>query len=160
MFDRRLFAIGLLMVSIMFAAENVSLAQDPAAVPDPVVVALQARVSQFLEGVSAGGAQKAYKELLKGSPLAKQKDAIKEFVQRTNELETKYGKPWEFEKISAKRAGKDLVLLKYLYKCENFPVVWYFTFYRTPAQEETTSDGGTWRAVIVRFDTQVELLGL
>jgi hypothetical protein len=160
MLYRRLFAIGLLTVLIMLSTGGVSPAQDPAAETDPVIVALHARVSQFLEGVSAGEAQGAYQELLVGSPLLKQTDAIKEFVQRTNELETKYGRPWGFERISAKRVGKDLVLAKYLYKCESFPIVWYFTFYRTPAEGETATDGGAWRAVIVRFDTQLELLGL
>jgi hypothetical protein len=53
--------------------------------------------------------------------------------------------------------GRDLVLLRYLYKGENFPVVWYFTFYRTTAAGETGP--GTWRTIAVRFDTDLELLG-
>ncbi len=160
MFNRRLLAISLLTVSAMLAAGQTAPGQDAAAETDPVVVALHDRATRFLEGVSMGEARTAYPKLLAGSPLLKQTDAIKELVQQTDELGTKYGRSWAFERISAKRAGKDLVLMKYLYKCESFPVVWYFTFYRTPATGETGTENGTWRVVIVRFDTQLELLGL
>ena len=46
--------------------------------------------------------------------------------------------------------------MKYLFKCEKFPVVWYFTYYR-----DFSRAGGEdyWVVISVRFDTQVELLG-
>ena len=159
MFDRRLFVIGLLTVLIAFAAGG-SPGQEIGVETDPIVVALHGRVSQFLESVSMGEAQDAYPKLLAGSPLLKQTDAIEELIQRTGELKTKYGRSWAFERISVKRVGKDVALMTYLYKCESFPVVWYFTFYRTPAPGATGTENAAWRVVIVRFDTQLELLGL
>ncbi len=129
--------------------------------PDPVTAALDTRVSQFLEGVSMGQTQTAYQELLAGSQLLKSSDALKTLTEKTAELETKYGRYRAFERVSAKRVGADLVLLRYLYKCENFPVVWYFTFYRTPQRgDPAPEDKNAWRIIIVRFDTQLELLGL
>ena len=129
--------------------------------PDPVINALDARVSQFLEGVSLGTAQQACQELLAGSQLLKQTKAVEALVQRTNELKGKYGEYRAFERIAAKRVGSDLVLLRYLYKCENFPVVWYFSFYRTPPRGDIPAENSNhWRAITVRFDTQLELLGL
>jgi len=147
------------MLFVLLAGVRSSPGQEVPTEKDPVLVALHAKVSQFLEGVSLGQAQTAYQELLAGSQLLKKKEALKELTEKTNELEKKYGEYREFEQIAAKRVGSDLVLLKYLYKCENFPVVWYFTFYRIPAPGETTPESDNWRVVIVRFDTELELLG-
>jgi hypothetical protein len=149
--------MGLLVLASLGVARAAP-GQTGATKPDAVLVALNVRVSQFLEGVSADDAQKALNELLSGSPLKKQDDAIKKLVEETKALRTKYGRYLAFEKISAKRVGADLVLLKYLYKCENFPVVWHFTFYRPPAPGEAAAETGTWRVVIVRIDTNLELL--
>jgi hypothetical protein len=125
---------------------------------DTVLNALDARATQFLEGVSLGQSQSAFKDLLSGSQLLKQADALRDLIARTNDLEAKYGAYRSFEKISAKRIGTDLVLMRYLYKCENFPVVWHFTFYRTPGAGDMRAKGGTWRVVAVRFDTELEQL--
>ena len=161
MFDSvRTTALQYMFPLLMFLfVSGVSSAQDVATTPDPVLVALDARVSQFLEGVSMGQAQSAFSELLAGSQLLKQGDILKEVIEKANELKSKYGRYRAFEKISAKRIGGDLVLMKYLYKCENFPVVWYLTFYRTPSPGEPTAESDTWRVIAVRFDTNLDLLG-
>lgn len=57
-----------------------------------------------------------------------------------------------------KSVGKDVVLLKYLYKCEKFPVVWYVAYYRDFTRAVTASDD-RWVVISIRFDTQVEALG-
>jgi len=145
-------------IIVLLAIAGPSTAQEAATSTDQVLVALGARVSTFLEGVSMGQAETAYGELLADSQLRTQEDAVKTLVTKTNELEQKYGRYRAFERIAQKRVGNDLVLLKYLYKCENFPVVWYFTFYRTPTPGETPAEDAAWRVVIVRFDTELELL--
>ena len=133
-------------------------ASDDTKEKDSVLSTLDARVAQFLEGVSLGQSHSAFADLLSGSQLLKQSDALKDLVVRTDDLEVKYGKYRAFEQVSAKRIGSDLVLMRYLYKCENFPVVWHFTFYRTPGAGETGSKAGTWRVVAVRFNTDLEQL--
>jgi len=124
---------------------------------DPVLKSLDAKVASFLEGVSGGQAQSALNDLLIGSQLLKQQEALKDLTARINELEEKYGKYRGFEQIAGKRIGQDLVLMRYLYKCAEFPVVWRVTFYRPPGG--TAADTGTWRVVAVRFDTNLEKLG-
>lgn len=146
-------AAALLMVSVTLLA-----AEDEGREKDPVLAALDARVAQFLEAISLGQSQGAFADLLAGSQLLKQADAVKDLVARTNDLEAKYGAFRAFEKLSARRIGNDLVLMRYLYKCENFPVVWHFTFYRPPKSGETRAKTGTWRVVAVRFDTDLEQL--
>lgn len=126
--------------------------------PDPVAELLAARVSLFLETVSRGQAQEAYGELLRGSQLITQTDALEALIQQTGQIETTYGEYREFEPVETKRIGGDLVLMRYLYKCESFPVVWYFTFYRTPARGETAADSDAWRVIAVRFDTRLDRL--
>ena len=120
----------------------------------------KARVSQFLEGVSLGTTKTAYEQLLAGSPLLKQTEAVEDLVRKTDQLKDRYGQYVEFEPIASRRVGKDLVLLRYLYKCEDFPVVFYFTFYRTPRGDVPTDKNDGWRVIIVRFDTELELLAL
>jgi hypothetical protein len=157
---RRCILIGLSAVLMCFSAGRVAPAQGPS---DPVIDALHQRVSQFLEGVSLGtptATSAAYQELLAGSPLAKQTKAVDALIEKTSQLQERFGPYREFEQIAARRVGNDLVLLKYLYKCENFPVVWYFTFYRTPRADIPPETNDTWRVIIVRFDNELELLGL
>ena len=151
-------ALTLSVVAMLLAGASTAAAQESTKEKDAVLTALDERVSQFLEGVSSGEAQSAFQELLSGSQLLKQTDAVKDLVARTNDLETKYGKYRAFEQVSAKRVGGDLVLMRYLYKCENFPVVWHFTFYRAPSSGELSTKNGAWRVVAVRFDPNLEAL--
>jgi hypothetical protein len=151
-------ATGLLMVLILLAGGRVSPGEEVPPEKDPVLVDLDAKVSRFLEGISMQETQNAYQGLLVGSRLLKQEKALQELIQRTKQLQTKYGPYRRFEQIAAKRIGSDLVLLRYLYKCEDFPVVWFFAFYRTPTPGETPPEKAPWRVVTVRFDTELELL--
>jgi hypothetical protein len=149
----------LAVVLVLWSGGRGASGQETGKEPDPTVVALQAKAGQFLEGVSLGRPQNAYQELLAGGPLLKQTEGLRALVEKTGEIETKYGRYRASESVAAKRIGTDLVLLRYLYKCENFPVVWHFAFYRTPNAGETLPVGGPWRVVSVRFDTDLDALG-
>jgi hypothetical protein len=160
MFRTRPVLGGLLFALLMPLGGRMASAQEFPKEPDRELVPLEEKVVQFLNGVSAGEAQTAYQALLAGSRLAApdKAEAFKKLVETTDELEKKFGPFREFEQIGSKRVGKDLVLLKYLYKCEQFPVLWYFAFYRPPSAGETANDNAAWRVVSVRFDTKLELL--
>jgi len=149
--------VRVLAVLIGLLSGGLCPAQEPS---DPVIAELDARVTQFLEGVSLGDTPAAYQELLRGSQLSTETEAIEELVQKTSQLPERYGSYRAFEQISAKRVGADLVFLRYLYKCENFPVVWYFTFYPTPQSSIAVETNNNWRVIVVRFDTDLELLSL
>ncbi len=126
--------------------------------PDPILKQLDARVAQFLKDVSMRDTQRAYQELLIGSRLIRQGKALEELTEKTQQLQKKYGQYCGFEQIAARRVGSDLVLLRYLYKCEDFPVVWYFAFYRASPAGEAVLETTPWRVVTVRFDTKLEQL--
>jgi hypothetical protein len=89
--------------------------------------------------------------------LAEQEAAVRALVDKSKEIVARYGAHRESERLSVRRVGKDLVLMKYLFKCERFPVIWYFAFYR---EQGRPANGGEndWRVISVRFDTQIEPL--
>jgi len=157
MIAKRWFAVGVGVLLACSSGGRAALAQPPA---DADLDKLQSRVGVFLEGVSRGTTKTAYDQLLAGSALLKQTEAVESLVRKTDELKDRYGRYVEFEPIASRRVGKDLVLLRYLYKCERFPVVFYFTFYRTPRTDAPADKTGNWRVIIVRFDTELELLAL
>ena len=148
--------VGLTAGLVCLGGDHVAPGQEPA---DPEVEMIEQRVDNFFEAISVGGrTQTAYQELLTGSALLKQTKQIEALVSKTDQLHERYGPYRGFEPIGARRVGKDLVLFRYLYKCEHFPVVFYFTFYRTPRGEPPAETSNNWRVIIVRFDTELELL--
>ena len=151
--SRVAFGASVLAICLMCGA---AAAQEPT---DPDIEMLQARVGQFLGSISLGTTQAAYQQLLAGSRLLEQAEAVEALVEKTDLLTDRYGQYLEFEPVALRRVGSDLIVLKYLYKCADFPVVFYFTFYRTP-RSESSAENPSWRAIIVRFDTELELLAL
>lgn len=143
---------------ILLLGAGVLPSQETPLEKDPVLLTLDARVSQFLEGISIGETQNAYQGLLAGSPLIRRAKALKDLTEKTQQLKTTYGRYCGFEQIAAKRVGKDLVWFQYLYKCEDSPVVWHFIFYRASVPTETPPEKASWRVITVRFDTELERL--
>lgn len=135
-------------------------AQQPATTDDTTIVALDARVGRFLEAVSIGDTERAYVDLLAGSRLVLQKDAVTKLVEKTGQLRTQFGKYQSFERVDAERIGQDLVLMTYLYKSTDYPVVWRLAFYNgTASTAESLPKTDAWRVISVRFDTDLESLG-
>lgn len=131
-------------------------AQEAEEKPDPVIEALHGRVGQFFQAVALTTPQAAYQELLAGSPLLKQTEALAALVEQTGKLKDRCGEYRGLERLSAKHLGTDLVVMVYLYKCENYPVLWRFVFYRTPARAETPPGNTPWLVISVRFDTELD----
>jgi hypothetical protein len=48
------------------------------------------------------------------------------------------------------------MLFRYLFKCENYPVVWHFTYYRVAPSADATSSRESWKLISLKFDTQLE----
>ena len=148
----------LLVLLILLTGGGISPGQDAPPEKDPELLALDVKVAQFLGEIAIGETPGAYQELLAGSRLLKQEKALRALIEKTQQLDTKYGRYRGSEQLAAKRIGSDLVLLRYLYKCEDYPVVWYFIFYRTLPPDETPLEKAPWRVVSVRFDTELERL--
>jgi hypothetical protein len=132
-------------------------AQEEKPPSDPVVIKLDQRAMRFLDAVAAGDENDAFADLLVGSQLVQQDASVRALVERSKEITQRYGAHRESEQLAARRIGKDLVLLKYLFKCEKFPVIWYIAFYRDFSRQANNNDD-PWVVISVRFDTQVERL--
>ena len=145
----------------------VLLGQGTRAEEDVLVVAiLHEKVDSFFKNLAGGGPtqitavtpDEAFDALLVGSPLIdpRQRQSL---VDRTSQFDDKYGRFISSERIAAKRVGQHVVVLKYLYKAENFPVVWTFTYYRNFKLLDRTVETENWIVIAVRFDTRLDLLG-
>lgn len=157
MVRKRLVVFCLAATSFWLLAARAARAADSPASNSDVIDSLDARVRPFLEGVSGGETQQAFDTLLRGSPrMLTQKGALKTLIEQTNQLQSKFGRYRSFEKIDARWIGKDLVVMRYLYKCDDFPVIWHFAFYRPPPPADAPAGGNAWRVIIVRFDTDLE----
>ncbi len=101
------------------------------------------------------GPDRAFPELIENGPLQGRTEEIGKLIEQASTLDARYGAYTDVEHISSKAVGSDLIFLRYLYKGERFPVVWYFTFYRAGAI------GGVkrpWTLIALRFDAKIEAL--
>jgi hypothetical protein len=153
-------AATLALAASLAAGATLAAAQPPEApLDDPVVGPLHARAMAFFDAVSAGNVASAYNDLLAGSVLLRQTEALKSLTERTQELE-RFGKFRGAERVDVRAVGKDLLIFRYLYKCDDFPVVWQLVFYRDFKQRDQPIPGNQWVVIVVRFDTDLDLLGL
>ena len=109
-------------------------------------------------GSSLDAYQTAYKMLLTGQQ-AQDKD-IPEMADKTDEM-IKGGNRWRSEFLDYKSAGTDLIQIRYLYKCDTHPVIWYFTFYRSQTGTrigEISPAPRKWNCIGIRFDNDYDTL--
>jgi hypothetical protein len=90
--------------------------------------------------------QNAYQRMFSGA----QPSNISDMVQKTEEMISERTN-WRYERLDTKLVGSDLILMRYLCKSETHPVIWYFTFYRSPNTRN-------WNCLGIRFDTDYDSL--
>ena len=140
-------------------AASVCGGQDAGGSRDAVLTSLGDRVSLFFESLSRDQTPDAFGELLTGSTLADREDDVKRLIAQTAQLAAKYGRYRGAEQIGARRVGQDLVLLRYLGKYDQCPVVWTFVFYRPPPPAgATAAEPEAWRVISVQFHKEWERL--
>ncbi|ROL61463.1 hypothetical protein D9V86_05565 [Bacteroidetes/Chlorobi group bacterium ChocPot_Mid] len=76
--------------------------------------------------------EKAYNELLKNSPLERNKDKVKEQIIKTTQAIELYGKITSSEQAGAEYTSISYVKVKYLSLHPFNPILWTFTFYNSP----------------------------
>jgi hypothetical protein len=155
MWLKRLIVIGTLLGAFLTLPPTSAFGQEP----DPVVKACQGELAVFFENVKSGSIGTAYEELLKTTQLGTEEDRAK-LVDETGKIETTYGAYRGFKPVYTKRIGDDLIFMKYLYKCERFPVLWHITFYRASTNGDLGAGSQPWQVVSIRFDTDLEILTL
>ncbi|HEX5105620.1 MAG TPA: hypothetical protein VFV87_17495 [Pirellulaceae bacterium] len=156
--NKQRIAAGTLTVTVALAvalAGDIARAQVNGTESDAEIETLKRRVDQFFGNLtdSAIGPEYAVRDLVGKGPLKDRNDDINKLIEQASGLPQRYGEYTGHEAVGQKAAGKDLVFLRYLYKGEKFPVVWYFTFYRTGPSGSLTR---TWQLIGMRFDTKVD----
>jgi hypothetical protein len=123
---------------------------------------LDDRIKQFFDEIVANpSSATAFDSILStglssgGSSLID--TSIAEMKTKLDDVKNRFGGFKDYEKIDAKPIGKDLVIIRYLLKCESYPVVWTFTFYRRPSVV-TLANAVQWQTIGLRFDTNLDIL--
>lgn len=147
-------AFGLLMAIAWGAVGPVKTAT---AQEDAEIVELSRRVKGFLAGIAQPETvNRSFQDLLAGGPLAAE-ESVQKLTGRVQKFGQRFGAFLEAEQIAAKRVGQDLVLMRFLYKAERFPVVWHVAFYRPV---KGNREDAVWTVIRVSFDTDLRLLAL
>lgn len=127
-------------------------------VSETEISGLQQRIQTFFESIAEpSGTTTAFNAMF-SETQAQDDPAIQDMIQKTNEL-TK-GTRWRFEFLDDRTIGQDIILVRYLYKSESYPVVWYFTFYRSQtvrSSVDTATSAGTWNCIGIKFDTNLDV---
>ena len=108
----------------------------------------EGKILKFFNGIMKNEIEDSYKSLLKNSPLRAKKDDMKKLIRETERAKKYYGKLAGFEFVSAEKVTDSYIRLRYLGVCENYPMRWVFTMYRSP------KDG--WIVTKILFDDMSE----
>ena len=121
---------------------------------------LRTNIKTFFENLSDNnkGAKKALEEIMKNSPVAGDEKLVGDLAAMLKVMGTRFGNYLTFEETGIKSIGNDLIVIRYLYKCQNSPVVWYFTYYRPPIKTgDVVAGTGTWSLIGLRFDSNIDV---
>ncbi len=119
---------------------------------------LHGRIRSFFENLTetGKGPKKALEEILKNSPLGADEKLTGELADKMKDINSRYGACVSFEEVGTKSVGNDLIIIRYLYKCENYPVIWYFTFYR-PRPKTADTVARNWTLIGLRYDSNLDI---
>ena len=156
----------LLVVILLIRSDYVWLEAQVTPTEAAIETSLDNRISTFFKDLNSGNTSRpAFEELFRDGSVNSRtpSEAIDTMSTKYAELKNSdIGILHNLEKIDSKWIGKDLIVMRYLFKHENAPVIWYFTFYRSPrsAGSAGITANQSWNAIMVRFDTSIEPLML
>ncbi|MDR3199439.1 MAG: hypothetical protein LBU34_16340 [Planctomycetaceae bacterium] len=116
---------------------------------------LDDKIRAFFDHLISGNTTNAFDNLLLQSPLGSSSAPVTEIRTKLDETKKHVGDFHAYEFYLAKPVGKDIVLIRYILKCEYYPVIWTFTFYRKPSLQGST--GTPWQLVEMRFDSNLDI---
>jgi hypothetical protein len=116
---------------------------------------LDDKIRTFFDHLISGNTANAFENLLLQSPLGSSSAPVTEIRAKLDETKKHVGEFHAYELYQTKPVGKDIVLIRYILKCEYYPVVWTFTFYRKPSLQSST--GTPWQLVEMCFDSNLDL---
>ncbi len=132
-------------------------AQQTNATPNADVEALRESIGNFFENLSdsSKGPRKAVDEFLKNSSMADFEKTKTKIVDGLKNVNATFGDYVSYEPIGVKTIGNDLIVFRYIYKCEEYPIFWYFTFYR-PRPKTQDASTNSWRLIGFRYESNLD----
>ncbi len=121
------------------------------------VEALRSAIGNFFENLSDPnrGPRKALDELTKNTALGDNEKVVTGLVDNLKQVSANFGAYVAYEPIGVKTIGSDLIEFRYLYKCQNHPVVWRFIYYR-PRANSADPSSVSWTLLGARFDSDLD----
>ena len=145
------------MAALALASTMSVVAQEPSTEAQQEIEFLKTRIDAFFRSLTDKtlGPERALRELIANGPLKDRTDDINKLIEQAQTLDQRFGVYTGNELASARVVGSDLIFLRYIYKGDRFPVVWYFTFYRAATIAGVKRD---WSLISLRFDAKIESL--
>ena len=126
---------------------------------DTDVTELKNNIQNFFAALDVPlGSLDAYKTMYVGQQT--QDKGISDMADKTDEM-IKGGNRWRYEFLDYKSVGTDLIQIRYLYKCDTHPILWYFTFYRSQTGTrlgDVSPVARKWNCIGIRFDNDFDSL--
>ncbi|MBQ9370880.1 MAG: hypothetical protein IJU03_01690 [Thermoguttaceae bacterium] len=127
----------------------------------PEIENMRRPIDAFFEAISDPDKDSAaaVNDLLANSALSADEQTKTKVTEGVKQMNQHFGAYVSFEQIGVKKLGADLVVFRYVYKCQNYPVVWYFTYYfpRSKSTDpSTTPSSEQWRLIGFRYDTNLD----
>lgn len=111
---------------------------------------LKEKCDNFFDVLLKSGVEKAFKDLLRESPISNKKEQVDNLISQTKKANSLYGMIKGYEPISSEIAALSLIRLRYLGLHPDSPTRWVFTFYNSPTRG--------WMIVNIKFDDLSEYL--
>ncbi|MBR4833258.1 MAG: hypothetical protein IKU86_02845 [Thermoguttaceae bacterium] len=156
-----LWGVFILLLAVVVGRDNDALtpasveAQTGATGAD--VETLRSAIGNFFENLSDPnrGPRKALDELMKNTALGDNEKTTSGLADNLKQISTNFGAYVAYEPVGVKTLGSDLIEFHYLYKCQNHPIVWRFTYYR-PRPNSADPASVSWTLLGVRFDSDID----
>ena len=116
---------------------------------------LDTRITTFFRTLQTGTSALAFATLLHDSPLGSDSTLVAALVNNVDNMRNEFGEIFGSERLEPKRIGTDVIVLRYILKYDEYPVIWSFAFYRKPSRTATVTPTHTWVLVELQFDTKL-----
>ena len=115
---------------------------------------LDTRIHEFFSSLKRGS-HTAFEELLQTSAYSTSsaEPHVTDLRKEVERAGKQFGEIQNWEKYEAKQVGSDIILVRYILKYDQHPVMWTFLFYRKPSSTQSMASPSTWVLIQLYFDT-------
>ena len=120
------------------------------------------RIQAFFNALMKENSISVYEELFRQSlstPTEVEQLSV-QYRNRLAEVSVRFGGMVDYKKYDTQWIDEDIVLIRYILKYENSPMIWTFGFYRTPTTTMGITNDNPWRLIAAHFETDLRPLFL